>query len=666
MMSLRHRVLFSAASLAVLALAHLAKAATPEPASEPARVIVKFKADSATLRAQAQALSDNDRYAARAQALGQRIGRTLRSGMGVGSHAQVLMADHITSRDLAARLAREADVEYAVVDHKRRIAAAPSDPLYPNGLGGQGPAVGQWYLRAPSGAVQASINIEPAWTISPHNTGVVVAVLDTGIRYDHADLMTVALGGNLLPGYDMVSDLFTANDGNGRDADASDPGDAITYNESLRSGCSDGPPGAENSSWHGTQTAGLIGALTDNGIGMASVGRDVRILPMRVLGKCGGYDSDIIDAMLWAGGISVPGAPANPHPAQVINLSLGGDEPCTQAYLDAITQLHTSPRQVVIVASAGNSTGHAPSAPANCPGVIAVAGLRHAGTKVGFSDLGPGIALSAPAGNCINTGTGQPCLYPILTTTNAGTTTPVTSSSVYSDSYNTSLGTSFSAPLVAGTAALMLSVQPALTHDQVLAILTGSARPFPTTGGDNGDGTPVLRCVAPTAADQAQCYCTTSTCGAGMLDAGAALQAVSAGIQSRISFARASTYAGQTLSLSGANSWVATGRSIASYEWTMVSDGGIVGTVSGLATDTLLVPTTAAGRFTVSLKVTDDLNNTSTSVQTIEVVNVPAPAVSSGGGGGGALDGWSLATLLAALMGTIWPSALRRAKRPLV
>jgi hypothetical protein len=159
-----------------------------------------------------------------------------------------------------------------------------------------------------------------------------------------------------------------------------------------------------------------------------------------------------------------------------------------------------------------------------------VAGLRHVGTKVGFSDLGLDVAISAPGGNCVNTAVGSPCLYPILTTSDAGTTTPV--GPIYTDSFNRSLGTSFAAPLVSGTAALILSVQPALTPQQVRQVLQATARPFPTTGGDNGDGTPVPQCTVPrydsfgNPVDQSQCYCTTYTCGAGMLDAGAALSAL--------------------------------------------------------------------------------------------------------------------------------------------
>ena len=146
---------------------------------------------------------------------------------------------------------------------------------------------------------------------------------------------------------------------------------------------------------------------------MASVTRNVRLVPVRVLGKCGGQDSDIIAGMLWAAGISVPGAPANPNPARVLNMSLGGAGACSSAYVDAITQINAL--GAVVVVAAGNDTGHAVGTPGNCPGVITVAGLRHIGTKVGFSDLGPEVSIASPGGNCVNTGATDPCLYPILT-----------------------------------------------------------------------------------------------------------------------------------------------------------------------------------------------------------------------------------------------------------
>ena len=366
-------------------------------------------------------------------------------------------------------------------------------------------------------------------TSRPAIPAVVVALLDTGVRFDHPDLLAVSAGGNLLPGYDMVSDVNIGNDGDGRDADASDPGDWVTQAEISQRGspffqCT---TTARNSSWHGTQTAGLIAALTNNGIGMASVGRNVRLLPVRVLGKCGGFDSDVIAGMRWAAGMSVPGVPANPNPARVINMSLGSDAACSAAFQDAVTSVGAT--GTVIVASAGNSAGHAVGSPANCAGVIAVAGLRHVGTKVGFSDLGPGIALSAPGGNCVNIAAGTPCLYPILTTSNSGATIPV--SPIYTDSFNPSLGTSFSAPLVSGTAALMLSAQPSMTPFQVRLVLEGTARPFPAVSDDAG----IAQCTAPqfdatgAPVDQLECFCTIDTCGAGMLDAGAAVQGASHG-----------------------------------------------------------------------------------------------------------------------------------------
>jgi serine protease len=489
---------------------------------ETARAIVRFQADAALVRA----LSPRGAAAARAAALGARLGLSLRAGAAVSDLAQVVLASGMTSAELAGRFARESDVEYAVPDERRRIVGAPNDPLYAAGVAGNGPETGQWYLRAPSGEVQSSVNVEAAWAVTTGGPEVVVAAVDTGVRYEHPDLLGVAVGGHLLPGYDMISDPASANDSDGRDSDASDPGDWLTWAELSRPGsslfrCATSP---SNSSWHGTQVSGLVAALTDNGIGMAGVAPRARVLPVRVLGKCGGYDSDIIAGMRWAAGLSVPGVPANPHPARVINLSLGGDGACSAAYQEAVDDVTAA--GTVIVAAAGNSSGHAVATPANCAGVIAVAGLRHAGTKVGFSSLGPEVAISAPGGNCVNTAANSACLYPILTTTDAGETEPVGSS--YTDSYNTSVGTSFSAPLVAGVAALALSLHPELTPREVRDLLRATARPFPAAGSTPSSGT-APECTQPQydlmgrPVDQLECYCTTATCGAGMLEAGAAL-----------------------------------------------------------------------------------------------------------------------------------------------
>ena len=534
------KVIFTLAAACALAAAAFADRASAQPVDDTlrARVIVKYKADSPILaKGAAASASATVRHAAQAQALGARIGIALATGAGLSERAHVVTARGITSEQLAKRLAAESDVEYAVPDRRVHIVAAPNDPLYAagpavSGTSG-GPAVGQWYLHAPAGDVQSSINAEPAWDALTGGTTVVVGMIDTGVRFDHPDLLRAAAGGHLLPGYDMIADPATANDGDGRDADPSDPGDSVTDAEISQQG---GPyyqcvPQAEASSWHGTQTSGLVAALANNGIGMAGAARNVLLLPVRVLGKCGGYDSDVIAGMLWATGLSVPGVPANPTPARVLNLSLGGDGGCTSAYVDAVGRINAA--GTVVVVAAGNDAGHALGAPASCPGVIAVTALRHVGTKVGFSDLGPNVAISAPGGNCVNIAAGSPCLYPILTTSNAGTSTPVADASggsIYTDSFNASLGTSFAAPLVAATTAMMLSAQPTMTPSQVRALLQATARPFPTTGGTITSGSPAPQCAAPQPIDAAQvdqleCYCTTSTCGAGMLDAGAAVRA---------------------------------------------------------------------------------------------------------------------------------------------
>ena len=668
--SLPTLVLLCASLLAPLSLNTLAQSAAEPVAASPtgqARVIVKYKADSTLMRT--QALSAATQHTERAQALGQRMGVALRAGAGVADRTQVVFANGMTSEQLAQRLAAESDIEYAVPDQRRRLLVAPTDSFYTTGpavVGAAGgPVSGQWYLRAPVGDVKSSLDVETAWNLTTGSPTIVVAVLDTGVRYDHPDL-----GANLLPGYDMVSQdvsdagvalgtFLMANDGNGRDSDASDPGDWVTAAENAAGyfqGC-----GASNSSWHGTQTSGLIGALTNNAVGIASVGRNVRVLPVRVLGKCGGFDSDIVAGMRWAAGLAVPGLPTNPNRAQVINMSLGGAGACGAAYQDAVTAVVAA--GTMVIASAGNSDGHAVSSPANCNGAVAVAGLRHVGTKVGFSDLGAQISISAPGGNCVNAA--GACLYPIMTTSNTGTTAPVAGAvgATYTDSFNISVGTSFSAPLVAGTAALMLSAKPALTPAEVRTLMRSTARPFPTTGGAAG----TVACVAPNPIGQAQfnqieCYCTTTTCGAGMLDAGAAVTATAAtiGVQARIAVAPMAPQATKAVTFSAAGSTVPAGRTVASYAWVLTNGGGIVSSFVG-ATDgaTASATPTAAGSFSVSLTVTDNTGAQSTAASTVMVASVPvvlppppaASSVDSGGGGGALGGGWLL--LLAAAVGAL-------------
>ncbi|MCW5665430.1 MAG: S8 family serine peptidase [Piscinibacter sp.] len=626
-----------------------------------ARVIVKYKQGSDLLRKQAQ--SADQLPALRAQALGQRTGLALRSGLAVSERAQVVFASGLSSEALAARLAAERDVEYAVPDRRKRAAAVPNDPLYvPSVSLPDGPDVGQWYLKAPTTTVRSSINVEPAWNATTGNPNVVVAVLDTGVRRDHPELVP-----NLLSGYDMVSDLDIANDGNLRDGDPSDPGDWITLQETTTpggpfEGCSvdeNGDPIESYSSWHGTSVSGLVAAATNNGAGMASVGRNVKVLPVRVLGKCGGFDRDIIVGMRWAAGIAVPGLPLNPNPAKVINLSLGGGSGCSAAYVDVVQEILA--RGTSIVVSAGNGAGGTVAEPAGCAGVVAVAGLRHVGSKSGFSDLGSQVSISGPAGNCVNDV--GPCLYPILSTTNSGLRMPISDAaggSIFSDSRYPTLGTSFSAPLVSGALALMYSVRPALLPAEARQLIQATSRPFPVTGFGAG----VAECTAPQFDEsdnpvaQEECVCTSGTCGAGMLDVGAAVTAANAGTytlrsRAQIDVPPQALFAGERVQLDGSSSEAAVGRTLTQYQWSLVDGGGIVSSISDPASAVARVTPSSAGRFKVRLTVTDSTAMRSSTDLTVVVVDGAGPPPA--GGGGGALNlGWLLLLGLATL-------ALRRA-----
>ena len=553
---------------------------------------------------------------------------------------------------------------------RRRIVAAPNDPLYATGAAltasSGGPVVGQWYLKPPgapgtaTNTAPSAINAESAWDITTGSPGIVVAVLDTGLRFDHVDLQ----GGNVVPGYDMVSAddgnpagtaFLVANDGSARDSDASDPGDAVSSAEAADKTGVFYQCDVSNSSWHGTRTASLIGASTSNGVGMASVGRNVKVMPVRVLGKCGGFDSDILAGMLWASGIAVPGLPANTNKARVLNMSLGGAGACPQSYKDAMTQITAA--GVVVVAASGNESKAALGAPANCPGIIAVGGLRSDGDKNNFSNVGPEVAISAPGGNCGLTGS---CQYPIITATNTGRLTPVAGAagSAYNDGFNYSVGTSFSTPMVAGAAALLLSVKPALTPAEVLVAMQSTARPFPTAP----TAVATAQCVTPSTVDQTYCICTTATCGAGMLDVRAALVSVLRA-QARITVATTAPTATQQVLLSAADSVVSTGHSIVSYQWSLLGGGGVVSGFVGATTgSTVTALPTAAGTFTVGLTTTDDLGGVSTTQTTVTVAAAPVVVVtppvtptgtgstSSGSSGGGALGiGWLLLLLSAVL-----------------
>lgn len=606
----------------------------------------------------------------KAQALSVKAKSSLDVHSRVAPRMDVLRLDRrMSGAQLAETLAAlNADpaVEFAAPDFRRQAHALPNDSL----------VASQWYLL---GTEISALRAEAAWNMTTGSTGTVVAVLDTGIRYDHPDLLAASSGGKLLPGYDFVSgesssSFLAANDGDGRDSDPSDPGDWVSSSDVSNAVFDDCE--LSDSSWHGTRVAGVIAARSNNGEGIAGVAWNAWVLPVRVLGKCGGRDSDIMAAMRWAGGLEVPGIPTNPYPAKVINLSLGGSGVCTNAYQSIASEL--AARGVLIVASAGNEGGSV-SAPANCAGVLGVTGVRHAGTKVGFSNLGPAVDIAAPGGNCVNVN-GGPCLFSITTTTNQGRTAP--GASGYTDTINFNVGTSFSAPLVAGTAALMHAVNAHLGPEELIARIQQGANSFPPVPSPTPTDPPVCRIPSGAGDSQLECFCTTQTCGAGLLNAnGAVTHALrpAAAIE-----ATGNVAPGQTIALNAGSSVAACNRTLGSFEWSIVSPTTNAPALSSTNQATTTVQAPSSGEVRVRLTVTDNIGDqdsvdiligptsTASTARTlvsgpacptpITVSQTPAPSPTpppptptpspppSGGGGGGYLGAAWLAAMLIVLV----------------
>jgi serine protease len=451
-----------------LLLSNAAFSQTPPDTEVTARFIVKFK-DSTTKAA----VSDTQRVARLATNSGVALQHLRPMALG----ANVVVLDHEVSIDeaeaIAARLASDPDIEFAEPDRLRKPLLHPNDTL----IGAQ------TYLADSAAAIGAF----SAWDVTTGDPNTVIASIDTGIR-PHAGLV-----GRILPGYDFISDPAIANDGGGRDADGSDPGDWITQadvNGAFKGrNCT-----VENSSWHGTMTSGVMAANSNDGAWTAGINWAAKILPIRVLGKCGGYDSDIADGMTWAGGLSVPNVPANPTPAQVINLSLGGTGKCGTTYSRAVNAILAHGVTRAIVVAAGNENMDASNdVPASCPGVIAVAATSVTGQKASYSNYGSTVAIAAPGGDSNSKST------LIVALSNTGTTTPQADTTEYV------AGTSFSAPVVAGVASLVLAVAPQITAAQMRSLLTSNAKPFPVGSS-----------------------CTTALCGAGIVDANATVRAAAA------------------------------------------------------------------------------------------------------------------------------------------
>ncbi|MBV7303838.1 S8 family serine peptidase [Xanthomonas vasicola] len=459
----------------------------PEPAGSPAagRLIVKYKSNigsnalresilsSAARRANVLPVSSN---AGRGAPMAARVLRTTGTGASVLRLTRAMSAAEQTK--LLTELRADPAVEYAQFDRMlqpvldlvgsaalpvtARATAQDTNPAVPND---KLYAQYQWHMQDSAGGIRAP----KAWETST-GSGVVVAVIDTGILPDHPDLKN---NDHILQGYDFISSAIVSR----RATDDRVPG-ALDYGDWMTD---DAPclQSARVSSWHGTHTAGTIGELTNNGIGGVGAAHDAQILPIRVLGQCGGMNSDIADAIVWASGGHVDGVPDNTHPAEVISLSLGGPGSCDSNTQQAINTAVAN-GTTVVVAAGNNSLNAAQSTPANCSNVITVGATRITGDIAYYSNFGSVVDLAGPGGGeKEDTGNGGWDGL-VLSTAYSGTTTPT------SGEYNFRgyAGTSMAAPHVAAVAALVQSAlasagKTPLSPSQLQAVLQQTARAFP-------------------------------------------------------------------------------------------------------------------------------------------------------------------------------------------
>jgi len=388
-------------------------------------------------------------------------------------NATLYRAAHTDRADTLAlvdALRARPDVLYAEPNLILRPLLVPDDPFYGD----------QWHYPA--------VGLPAAWDVTIGSADIVVAVGDTGILHagDGSPATHPDLVGRVLPGYDFISDPAVANDGGGRDPDPYDVGDE---------------PGGQ-SSYHGTHVAGTIGAATNGGVGVAGVDWSARLLPVRMLGVGGGSLVDIVEGTLWAAGLPVAGIPANPTPAHVINLSLGGTAPCSSFTQEAFDRIAAdAPNAAIVVVAAGNENADAGFAtPANCGGVIAVGATDLRGHRAPYSNYGSRVDVMAPGGDLTadRNDDGFPDGVLSLSRNDAAGTFD----------YLFQNGTSMAAPHVAGVISLMKALDPDLSLTAALATLTSTASPLTAAA-----------CARPSGGD----------CGAGLIDAAAAVAAIADG-----------------------------------------------------------------------------------------------------------------------------------------
>lgn len=447
--------------MAAMALTGAAYAASPS--SETSRLVIKFKPSA---KVQAQSIS------LKAQ-LGSKINSDLKfvrkTSTGSAVYDLGTKVSPTQASDIARRLSSDPRIQSAEPDFRVKPQHVPADPYYNEN---------QWNLKSAIDSI-GGMNAPALWT-KTLGSNAIVAVIDTGIL-QHPELSDRIIGG-----YDFIDDIDSAGDGDGRDSDPTDEGNFCELDGSR-------------SSWHGTMVAGNIAASTDS-IGITGVTPQARLLDARALGRCGGWTTDIADAILWSAGRPVAGAAPHNQGPVVINLSLG-TEPgiaCPAFMQDAVDQAISAGS--IVVASTGNESASEISSPANCTGVISVSAHTRNGDLAAYANYSNTTTVSGPAGgackqsaNCL----GEPAVSLGVngTTTFTSFRAPVFFS-----------GTSSSAPLVSATLAALRTIERSLTASQAASWLRSSSRPFPA-------GT----------------FCHNNpSCGFGMFDAGNLIDAATA------------------------------------------------------------------------------------------------------------------------------------------
>ncbi|MCG8382536.1 MAG: S8 family serine peptidase [Gammaproteobacteria bacterium] len=328
--------------------------------------------------------------------------------------------------DVISALRKRVDVLYAEPNYIRQALATPNDTYYAY----------QWHYP--------QINLPDAWDITTGSSNVIVSVIDTGVLLNHPDMV-----GQLIGGYDFISDPSIAVDGDGIDSNPDDPGDS---------------DGTRPSSFHGTHVAGTVAAASNNDNGVAGIAWQSKIMPMRVLGRGGGTSYDINQSILYSAQLANDSNTLPPQKADIINMSLGGAG-FSQADQDVITQARNA--GVIIIAAAGNENTSSLSYPASYDGVVSVSAVGFDKSKASYSNYGTAIDIAAPGGETSVDLNADGYADGVLSTA-------ADDSNSLQYNYVFYQGTSMAAPHMAGVVALMKAVEPTLTPNQLDTLIASS------------------------------------------------------------------------------------------------------------------------------------------------------------------------------------------------